>query len=395
MGSARAVHVVQIGYDDTVFASDGRTDTLTRQEAYARELAHRHPGSIVTLIVLTRRREAREVRAEGVRFIPLHYHLRAKIPWLAYRALEDLHRERSLDLVTTQTVHEEGLGALCFGARRGIPVVGQIHYDLFSRQAQRENLGNGLRGRVRWLAVRKTIGRYQALRVVGKRIAARILESGMHRNVHVLPVYSSMLALAPETGGPRIGKGTVLFVGRLAAQKRLDVWLQTARAVLERVPDARFVIAGSGPLRPWLERVAAELGVQGQVEFLGHVPYERLDALYRDAGVLLLTSSYEGFGRVLVEAAHHGVPAVATRVAGAEDVVVDGETGFLAEPGDVGDLAGKVVALLQDPARAREMGQAARRHVLREFEPGTLVRRWVELWLAAVASFPARRDGRT
>jgi glycosyltransferase involved in cell wall biosynthesis len=126
--------------------------------------------------------------------------------------------------------------------------------------------------------------------------------------------------------------------------------------VLEACPDATFAIAGDGPSRRALVRRAAQL-VGPRAVFLGWV--EDLKALYGAMDVVVLTSRLEGTPLALMEAGAAAVPVVGTRVGGVPDVIVHGETGALVDAGDDGAVAREIVALLDDPARARRMGERA------------------------------------
>jgi phosphatidylinositol alpha-1,6-mannosyltransferase len=168
---------------------------------------------------------------------------------------------------------------------------------------------------------------------------------------------------------------TLLSVSRLADMyKGHDTTIRALPLVRAKVPGARYVVAGGGPLREYLGRVAQSVGVERDVEFLGEVPDDALVDLYRSADVLAVLSresasvgGAEGFGIVCLEAAACGVPVVAGRSGGLVDAVQDGVTGILVDPLDLGAAAEAIVVLLGDPDRARRMGAAGRAAVLDHF----------------------------
>src|SRR5581483_2306222 len=133
-------------------------------------------------------------------------------------------------------------------------------------------------------------------------------------------------------------------------------------------PETRFVLAGDGPQRPWLERLAHDLGLGSAVAFIGAVDHGRMPGLMAAADVVAISSVYEGTSLVAVEALASGTPVVTTDVAGAPDTVQDGISGRVVPVGDAGALAAALLDLLADPARARTMGEAGRRHVLERFD---------------------------
>jgi glycosyltransferase involved in cell wall biosynthesis len=184
---------------------------------------------------------------------------------------------------------------------------------------------------------------------------------------------------------PATRERRVLFVGRLCAAKNLRFWLDVARRVAAEDPGIRFDIAGDGELRAALAGEAERRGLAGRLEFHGFVPHEQLGALYSRASAFLLTSHSEGLGRVLLEALAHEVPVVAPRITGPEDVVVDGRSGYLVEPRDEGMFAGRILALLRDPALGRRLGAWGGADVRARFDPARLARRWVDLLVAHAA----------
>lgn len=191
---------------------------------------------------------------------------------------------------------------------------------------------------------------------------------------------------------PRERRPTLLSVARLTeANKGHDVVLDALPRVRERVPDVRWVVVGDGPLRPELERRAADRGLAGAIEFAGGVSDAERDAWFERAHVFVLPSrprasggGGEGFGIVYLEAAAHGLPVVAADVGGALDAVEDGETGLLVDPEDADAVAESLIGLLEDPARARALGRAGAERA-RTFTWDAAAARVQELLLEAVA----------
>ncbi|MDI6809242.1 MAG: glycosyltransferase family 4 protein [Candidatus Eisenbacteria bacterium] len=142
-------------------------------------------------------------------------------------------------------------------------------------------------------------------------------------------------------GGEECGGTNVLFLGRLVRRKGVDDLLDAVR----KAGDLRLVIAGAGPERQNLEKYSAGLNV----DFLGLVGPDRIPELLRQARVLVLPSRLgEGLPNVVIEAMAFGVPVIATDVGGTPDVVKDGVTGFVVNPGDVDGIADRLKKLYQD-----------------------------------------------
>jgi glycosyltransferase involved in cell wall biosynthesis len=164
--------------------------------------------------------------------------------------------------------------------------------------------------------------------------------------------------------------GRVLMLGRLSAQKRPDLAVQ-AFALARRGRDgAELHLVGDGPWRERTEALVRELGVGGSVRFLGLA--DDVPALLARAACVILSSDYEGCPLSVIEAMAAGVPVVATRVGGVPELLGDGRSGLVVEPGSAEELAGALGILLDDPARARALGAEARREAQARLSRGRM-----------------------
>jgi glycosyltransferase involved in cell wall biosynthesis len=189
--------------------------------------------------------------------------------------------------------------------------------------------------------------------------------------VHYLGVPTAALAstsAAPPRGATRTHV-EIVAVSRLVAVKGVDHTLRAfVRARTSGTP-MRLRIAGDGDERAALEALAAELGVDDAVEFLGFIPRDEVFSLLRDADVFVQHNvrapdgSEEALGGSILEASGCGLPVVATRSGGVREAVVDAETGFLVEAGDDDAMAGRILELAQHPDLRRTMGEAGRAFV--------------------------------
>jgi glycosyltransferase involved in cell wall biosynthesis len=164
-------------------------------------------------------------------------------------------------------------------------------------------------------------------------------------------------------GGAKDADPLVVAVGRLVPVKRFDVLIDALVALKPRVPRLRAVIAGEGYCRPDLETQIRSARAEGWISLPGRVDDDEIIDLYRRAWVLAMTSSREGWGMIVTEAAACGTPAVVTRVPGFVDAVVEGRTGLLADTRD--DLAAGVYSFLTDADLRTRLGDAAREYASR------------------------------
>lgn len=149
---------------------------------------------------------------------------------------------------------------------------------------------------------------------------------------------------------------TALYVGRLGPRKGLDLAIA---AVSEAGQDIEFKIAGTGRHADRLRGLALDGGVGDRVDLLGNVPDEELPSLYATADVLILPSTYEGFGLVVLEAMASGTPVIGTAVGGVTDIIDDGTNGYLI-PRKSSVLANRLDTLASDSSLLDEMGSNAR-----------------------------------
>lgn len=209
--------------------------------------------------------------------------------------------------------------------------------------------------------------------VVTTEVAANLLvKAGVsRRKLRVIPPCVEPPAVRPQRqeARRRLGLAQDAFVigclARLTPEKGIAELIH-AVATMADLPFVRLLIAGDGPARPELERLAAEM-LPGRTHFTGRVP-ETSD-VYAASNLFALPSHMEGFGLVYVEAALHGVPSVGTNVGGVPVAIEDGVTGSLVPARDVPALAGALRSLCQAPDRLTRMGRAARKRALSNFSP--------------------------
>jgi len=279
------------------------------------------------------------------------------------------------DLVHTHLVHADVYGAVAALATR-TPYVSTRHND-----------DRYLLGPFRW--VDRAFAR-KARRLIAISDAVRIfLERAGHDPRKLLTIHYGLDELpaapsqpTPEEAGIPAGVPLALAVGRLIEQKDHATLLRAFARVRERVPEARLAILGAGPLEGATRKLVSQLGLRDAVTMPGRT--ETRDWLAR-ADVFVHTSRWEGFGIVLLEAMLASLPVVATRITAVPEVVVDGETGLLAAPGDDAAVASALAALLSDRERAAALGAAGRRRALAEFSVARMVERTRAVYDEAVS----------
>ncbi len=194
-------------------------------------------------------------------------------------------------------------------------------------------------------------------------------DQGMHSNMECrkrfdLPTHKPLLGM----------------IGRLSKEKA-HVLLMEA---LSRIEDVDIVLCGEGPYETELRKRVLASNLQGRVHFLGRIAYARLPEIYSAIDAVVLPAAVEGFGLAALEGMAMGRPAIASRGAGPEDFVINGQTGYLFNRNDPSDLARVIKTLLLDEKKLRQMGNTARQHVHTGFSRENMLKSVDELFRSIV-----------
>jgi len=342
--------------------------------------------------VLTLAREARE-RADVrvVFFIPgpgqrvaedlgVPYELIPKYmpldPALVARLYIYLKRNR-IDVMHTHTINSNFYGRL--SARlAGVPVVTTMHSYMIDELAGLEK--SPLGARLFFQVDRLMSGFTKKFIAVSGGIRKRLIEQGVgEEKIETIPHG----ILLPEAGAGdessdirrefdiSAGAPVVAIVGRMVPVKNHDHFLRAAAGVLKAKADARFLVVGDGALMGGLKRLAAELGMGDSVVFTGW--RNDMDAVYSAMDILVLCSSTESQGLVLVEAMAHEKAVVATDVDEISKTVIHEKTGLLVRAGDEQGLGKAILRLLSEPALRKRLAEEGRRFVEDRFSVHTMM----------------------
>jgi len=254
-----------------------------------------------------------------------------------------LLRSGEYQLIHSHLVHADWHAALASAQVPGVPLVSTKHNDNPFRRAYPFRL-----------AERAAANRCAATIAISESLRQFTLRYTRPRTDVITVLYG----LNGPNGAPERGAEsdtpTLLAVARLVRQKALDVLIQAMKPIGDAAPDARLLIAGEGPERPALERLARDLGLEDKVSLLGY--RDDVEQLMRRAWLLVHPARWEGFGLVLLEAMRAGLPVVATGVSAIPEIVVAGATGRLVPPDDPVALAEAVLDVLNDEPFRRDAG---------------------------------------
>jgi phosphatidyl-myo-inositol dimannoside synthase len=212
------------------------------------------------------------------------------------------------------------------------------------------------------------------------RLARALSAEAAGRMVRLAPGVD-VTAFHPGAGGALVrkrlgldGRPVVVCVSRLVPRKGQDTLIRAWPRVLREVPDAALLLVGSGPSGNGLRRLAWRLKVAESVLFAGSVPRPELPGYYDAGDVFAMPCrtrrgglDVEGLGLVYLEASATGLPVIGGDSGGAPDAIRDGESGYVVPGRSVAAVAGRIVELITDPARAKAMGEQGLAWVRREW----------------------------
>ena len=308
--------------------------------------------------------------------------------WQTYRELLRLLREIKPDLLHTHS-SKAGIIGRAAAAQLRMPCVHTIHGASF--HYGQHPLAFGLYQRLeRWAGKRtdKLISVCNAMtdQYVAAGVAPREKFVTVYSGFDVEPFLSpprppaqvrAELGLKPDD--VVIGK-----VARLFPLKGHEYIVPAAKAVIDKHPNVRFLLVGDGILRPQVEAELKALGLRDHFVFAGLVPPSQVAELIHAMDIVVHTSVWEGLARVLPQGLIAGKPVVSFDIDGAKEVVIPGETGFLAPARAVGELSDALSQLVSDPEMRRRMGQAGRERFTDQFRHQTMTKQIREVYAAVL-----------
>ena len=256
-------------------------------------------------------------------------------------------------------------------ACRDIPMIVEIHQsrqglEVFNRQFMSPIARWGHRHAIRWI-----YNRYDQFVVLtnGDKEAWRCKNCMVIPNFHNYQVLESL----PEQKEHK----QIIILARLMPQKRIDLMIDVWALLAKDFPDWRVKVLGEGMLRPQLEEKVRKLGLEGSFLMPGEVKDVTNELLTSD--ILCLTSEYEGFGIVLIEAMAKGIPVIAFEYVGVHDIINDGVDGVIVPFGDVREYADKLRKLMQNEELRQQLAKngLASAH---QFDKKMVMQKWTGLF---------------
>jgi len=346
-------------------------------------LAHALAAQGLHVYVLTPRRDSQKVReGANVEVIPIP---KGSIRWLKLLrqmwAIYRFQRRTRPDVVLVRYWIPMGMMAWA------LSYITPMRYSVFIHGTDIEWYPSGLG---RWL-LRQVCRRADWLlpntRYTARQMRAALPQAGRDA---VIPCAIEVEAMEPHRVPPGTsakaqlrmeGRRVLLTVSALGPRKGHRFVLEALKELIEEFPDLLYVYTGKGPEKEAIEEQTRQLGLEQHVRPAGFIETAEVMRYYQAADLFVMVSycpenpsDFEGFGIVYLEAAYWGVPSVAARFAGPEEVIGDGETGVLVDPSDPSRLVTTLRDLLQNPSKTRRLGEAARQQVLKKYTSEAMAR---------------------
>lgn len=302
-----------------------------------------------------------ELRRRGQAVFPLGLDIKRDSMFKIVRAVRVFIKKSRPQILHTHLYHPNFYGRLASLGLGLKGVVASIH-NAYTRVKFHRCLWNNLLGRFTDRILVSSIQVYQDVRRYDRIPAAKILLMPYGIRMGELDLPLNKAAAKAELGISGFCLGTI---GRLEEQKGQEFLLAAIPVIAQQIPDLTVLVVGDGRLRSRLEDQAHTLGIEKIVRFLG--TRRDLALLYRAMDIFVLPSLWEGLPLVLLKAMAAGLPVLATKVSGAEDIIVDGENGRLLPPRRPDALARAVLELHSRPELMPVWGQQARETIGRAY----------------------------
>ncbi|KXB08311.1 hypothetical protein AKJ56_01580 [candidate division MSBL1 archaeon SCGC-AAA382N08] len=206
---------------------------------------------------------------------------------------------------------------------------------------------------------------YDKIFALCENMKERIRNNGGNSPINIVPIGVDIEKFTPskekETEEPLF-----LYVGRFKPEKGYKLFIESA----EKLEQEKFLMVGDDP---------EKLGKTPQnLEVRGKVPHGEMVNIYNEATCLVLPSYTEGLPRVCLEALACGTPVIGSKVGGVPELVLDGETGFTIEPGNLKQLVNKIETVRKNPELISKMGQQGRKHIVENYDESKTMKKTVK-----------------
>lgn len=325
--------------------------------------------------------------------LPNPFRPKARIVVRQYGKVETAFEDFRPDVVHLQTPSGVASAVQKTARYNGVPVVATQHFLIEFILLYLKPLAfmSPLTHRALVLYLNRFLSHCDYITCPTNSIKKALLADGIKADLHVISngIRLEKFSTPPKTRWTKIpaGRPLVIHVGRLDQDKNIPMLLDCIPAVLEKVPDALFILGGTGnhlkKARKW---VIAE-GLEKSVTCLGKIPHgsRHMHQLYHQADIFVIPSNIETQSLVTMEAVASGLPVVASNAGALPELVTHELNGYLVEPNNTAEFANRIIHLLTHPEEAKQMGKAGRK-IIAEHTIEAVVDTFVDVYKTVTSS---------
>jgi len=274
----------------------------------------------------------------------------------AFKLGKKIIKKYKSNIISTQDPFKTGVTGHLLAKRFKLKLHIQIHGDFYSsKHWRKESLFNI----PMYYLGKYIIKRADAVRVVSERIKRSLIKIGVDQNkIIIVPIYTGIRN--QELGIRNYDskdKFIFLTVGRLVPVKNIEIQIKAIAELVNNNKDIELWIVGEGNEEKKLKAISKKLGLEKYIKFISW--QDDLGKYYIKADVFLLTSNYEGWGMVVIEAANFGLPIIMTDVGCAREIIKDGESGIIIPVGDQQVLKQAMIKLIKDKNSRKKLSKNA------------------------------------
>ncbi len=303
----------------------------------------------------------------------------------AIKKAKQINNESGFDLIVCQDPFLTGWAGLSIKRKFGVKLLIHFHGDFWNNKNWLKEKWHNI---FLLILSRKIAKKADGIRAVSRAIKNKLIKNKIDKNkIRVIPTPVNLGRFLTFNQGrvdelkEKYPHKNILFVGRLEKVKNLKWFLDVFRQIQQdKHFKVNFLVIGDGSLKLELVKKSENLGLKNSVRFIGQVEPDDLANYYHLADIVVLLSTSESFGKVLIEAAIAGKPCVASATTGAKEIIQDKKTGFIVPINDKEKMKERIVALLRDENLAQKMGENAKKYAQENFDGRVMIQKIVNFW---------------
>ncbi|HPL95297.1 MAG TPA: glycosyltransferase family 4 protein [bacterium] len=378
------MNILMLSSDKTVLNGTRIGDTINRLELYGKNLTW------LDVVVYANKKENFDTVkiSSNVTGIPSNSWSKLFFCFDVIKIFHRLNLKHKIDLIIAQDPFIFALAGWWLKKKYKIKLLIHFHGDFWQNpQWLQEKWYNIFLLFLSYYTVKKA----DAIRVVSAGIKQKLIRRGIGaQKITVIstPVNLRLFLMADTKQNQLIKQKfglvsedkIILFVGRLEPEKNLLWFLDVFNEVIKHEQYAKFLIIGTGGERNKIIKKIKFLNLTNKIILIGGISHAELPIYYHLANVLVLPSTSESFGKVLVEAGAAAIPCVASATTGAKEIIKDNKTGFLVPINNLEEMKNKILTVLADKELQKKMGQTAQNFVKENFSREILIKKIIYLW---------------